>query len=117
MVRVDFHAMTLFIGPAIWSWLRRHVGQRLARFITGSVLPEVIAVICILALVWGSIVIFLHHDAQSAQALALQSTSNLVRAFEESTRRTIGQIDQILRSARATYQFQGRDFSFDAWAR
>jgi diguanylate cyclase (GGDEF)-like protein len=75
------------------------------------------AVICILASLWGSIGVFLYHDTRSAEALALQSTSNLVRAFEESTRRTISQIDQILRSARATHQIQGGGFSFDTWAR
>ncbi len=68
-------------------------------------------------LLWGSIGVFLYHDAHGAEALALQSTSNLVRAFEESTRRTISQIDQILRSARATHQIHGADFNFDAWAR
>jgi hypothetical protein len=41
-----------------------------------------------LALPWGSIGVFLYHDALGAEALAVQSTSNLVRAFEESTRRT-----------------------------
>jgi len=80
-------------------------------------LPEVIAVICILTLLWGSIGIFLYRDGLSAEALARQSTRNLARAFEESTRRTVTQIDQILRSARATHQIQGRDFSFDTWAR
>ena len=52
-----------------------------------------------------------------AEAAAAQASSNLAHAFEESTRRTIGQIDQILRSARAFYAAEGPRFSFDDWAR
>lgn len=80
-------------------------------------MPELIAIGCFLALLWTSISIVLNHEYRSAEAAAMQSTGNLARAFEESTRRTIGQIDQILLSARAFHSAQGDRFDFDEWAR
>ena len=82
-----------------------------------SVIPELIAIGCFLVLLWASIGIAINHEYDTAKSAAMQSTANLARAFEESTRRTIGQIDQILLSARAFYSAQGDRFDFNEWAR
>jgi diguanylate cyclase (GGDEF)-like protein len=87
------------------------------RFTGESLLPEVAALGCFLALLWGAITVVLQHEYASAEVAAVQSTSNLARAFEESTRRTIGQIDQLLLSARGFYLAEGTHFDFDEWAR
>ena len=96
--------------------LRPVIGGHLP-FTGESLLPELIAVGCFLALLWASIAIVLSHEYRSAETTAVQSTGNLARAFEESTRRTIGQIDQVLLSARAFYAAQGARFDFNEWAR
>ena len=82
-----------------------------------SVLPELGAIACFLILLWASIALAIRHEYDTAKNSAIQSTTNLARAFEESTRRTIGQIDQILLSARAFYSAQGDHFNFGDWAR
>jgi diguanylate cyclase (GGDEF)-like protein len=91
-------------------------GSRL-RFSSESLLPELAAIGCFLALLWVSIGTVLNHEYRSAETAAVQTTGNLARAFEESTRRTIGQIDQILLSARAFRLAQGARFDFNEWAR
>jgi len=107
-----------------WRWIaslsgksRLRIGSRQLRFSGESLVPELAAIGCFLALLWVSIGILLHHEYRSAETTAMQTTGNLARAFEESTRRTIGQIDQILLSARAFYRAQGAQFDFDEWAR
>jgi hypothetical protein len=90
---------------------------RLVRVNTDSLLPELAALFCLLALLWASVAIALSHEYYATELAAEQSTGNLARAFEESTRRTIGEIDQTLLSARASYAAQGEQFRFDQWAR
>jgi len=97
--------------------LRLPPGGGRLRFTSESLLPELAAIACFLALLWTSIGVVLDHEYHSAETAAMQSTGNLARAFEESTRRTIGQIDQILLSARAFYAAQGARFDFNEWAR
>lgn len=80
-------------------------------------LPELAAIVGFLALLWASIIIAINHEHYTAETAADRSTSNLALAFEESTRRTISQIDQILLSARAFYAVEGTHFNFDKWAR
>ncbi len=106
--------------PMLASLLRklaRRIGGHLVRSDTESLLPELVAVLCLLALLWASITIALTHEYSATETAAKQSASNLARAFEESTRRTIGEIDQILLSARAFYTAQGERFNFNEWAR
>jgi len=99
--------------PALPGWLRRHV---VPHFSSESLLPEAFAIAGFLALLWAGVAITLNLEYRSAEDAARQATSNLARAFEESTRRTIGQIDQILRGAAAFYAAQGSRFSFADWA-
>ncbi len=76
------------------------------------------AVGCFLILPWIGIASGASmHEYQHAKAAAVQSTANLAQALEESTRRTIGQIDYILLSARALRAAQGDRFDFHEWAR
>ncbi len=82
-----------------------------------SLLPEVVAICCFLAFVWVSIFVALHHEYLATESAAEQTTGNLARAFEESTRRAVSQIDQVLLSARAFYKAQGTQFDFDEWSR
>jgi diguanylate cyclase (GGDEF)-like protein len=98
------------------TW-RPRIGSGGLRFSGQSLLPELAAIGCFLALLWISIGVVLDHEYHTAEAAAVQSTGNLARAFEESTRRTIGQIDQILLSARAFHTAQGARFDFNEWAR
>ncbi|HTB45916.1 MAG TPA: EAL domain-containing protein [Acetobacteraceae bacterium] len=97
--------------------LRTLFGGSRLRFSSESLLPELAAIGCFLTLLWVSIGIVLDHEYRSAETAAEQTTSNLARAFEESTRRTIGQIDQILLSARAFHSAEGSRFDFNEWAR
>jgi len=97
--------------------LARRIADRPARVNTHSLLPELTALLCLLALLWASITIALSHEYYATELAAEQSTGNLARAFEESTRRTIGEIDQTLLSARASYAAQGEQFHFGEWAR
>lgn len=83
---------------------------------TETPLPELIAIGCFLILPWIGITVGLHHEYRSAQAAAVRATGNLAQALEESTRRTIGQIDYILLSARALQVAQGERFNFRRWA-
>jgi len=82
-----------------------------------SVMPEFAAIACFLILLWASIALAIRHEYEIAKSTAIQTTANLARAFEQSTWRTIGEIDQILLSARALYSAQGDRFNFDDWAR
>ena len=82
-----------------------------------SIWPGIVTISGLLVFLWVSIVIAMLHEYNSTDIGAEQSSSNLARAFEESTRRTISQIDQILLSARAFYHAKGDQFDFDAWAR
>ena len=82
-----------------------------------STLPELIAIAGFLVLLWASIGVAIEHEYNTARTSAVQTTANLARAFEESTRRTISQIDQILLSARAFYSAEGDKFNFNDWAR
>jgi len=113
-----------------WRWLRvptaaialpiatlaRTLRGYLVRSSTRPLLPELAAVFCFLTLLWASILIALNHEYHAAEVSAVQSTGNLARAFEESTRRTIDEVDQILLSVRAFSSAQGQRFDFRTWA-
>lgn len=96
-----------------WPRLRR------SRVLTAGIwlLPEAVAIMCVLALLWAAIAVALNHEYYNAESAAKQATSNLARAFEESTRRTVSEIDQILLSGRAAYALEGQKFNFREWAK
>jgi len=95
----------------------RWIVGHLVRVNTDTLLSELTALLCLLALMWASITIALTHEYYATELAAEQSTGNLARAFEESTRRTVGEIDQTLLSARAAYAARGEQFQFSEWAR
>jgi diguanylate cyclase (GGDEF)-like protein len=86
-------------------------------YVGRSLWPELLAIVCFLLLPWIGIAAALHHEAVRARTAAEASTANLAQALEESTRRTVGQIDYILLSARAMRAVQGDKFDFHGWVR
>ena len=111
------HLPVVAIVSVIAHLGRQIIRSRLLRPLTTPLLPELAAIGCFLALLWISIGIALNYEYRAAETVAVQSTSNLARAFEESTRRTIDEIDQLLLSARAFYSEQGERFDFNRWVR
>lgn len=124
--------MTVDPGPSDGSEVPRQIFEVVTRsfkrvwrafgfcvpgFRANSVLPELVAIGCFLVLPWVGIGVALRHEYHSIENAAERSTGNLARALEESTRRTIGQIDSILLSARALQAAQGERFDFHEWVR
>ncbi len=79
--------------------------------------PEFLAVLALLALIWISISILLTRERQHAVDAALGTTAALAKAFEESTKRIITEVDQTLLSARASYMLEGDNFDIQKWAK
>ena len=82
-----------------------------------SILPEIIAILGLVALLWVSIGILLTRERQHAIDAAMNTTAVLAKAFEEGTKRIITEIDQTLLSARASYLMEGDDFDIQKWAK
>jgi diguanylate cyclase (GGDEF)-like protein len=82
-----------------------------------QLLPELLAIGVIVALIWMSAGILVKQEYADSEREAIQGTSNLARAFEESTRRAISEIDQTLLSARGFFAVQGSRFDMVEWAR
>ena len=80
-------------------------------------MPEVAAILGLIALVWVSIAILLVRERQNAVDAARNTTTILATAFEESTKRIITEIDQTLMSARESYLLEGDKFDIMEWAR
>ena len=80
------------------------------------VLPECIAILVCISLVWFSELAPLNRDRAAAEAAAADTTSNLAHAFDENTERVIAGIDQILLTARAAYFEQRGTFNVVDWA-
>jgi diguanylate cyclase (GGDEF)-like protein len=99
------------------QWLRLGLGKVASTFKAETLWPELLALACFLILPWIGISEALHQEYGHARAAAEESTANLARALEESTRRTIGQIDYILLSARAQRVALGDRFDFQDWVR
>jgi diguanylate cyclase (GGDEF)-like protein len=97
------------------AWSARWISGLLPGFKTESLWPELLAIGGFLLLPWIGIGMALHHEYYDVEAAAVQSTANLAQALEESTRRTVGEIDTILLSARAMRAAQGEGFSLRDW--
>lgn len=95
---------------------RKQAGRRGMRFFASLPVPALIAVCSFVVMLWVFVGLWTNHEYHSALKSAKQQTSNLTLAFEESTRRVIGQINQTLLSARAFYLAQGEHFDFLEWA-
>jgi diguanylate cyclase (GGDEF)-like protein len=99
------------------GFVRSRISSRFPHARGDSLLPELMAIGCFLILPWIGLTLALKHEYYRAEAAAVVSTGNLAQALEESTRRTIGQIDYILLSARAMQAAQREHFDFNNWAR
>ena len=78
-------------------------------------LPEIVAICFCIALIWFSLLVPLAQERRDAEQAAVETTSNLARAFEENTDRIVSGIDQILLSARAAYADNERGFDIRNW--
>ena len=80
-------------------------------------LPEILAILALITLVWISIGVLLIREREHAVDAAMNTTSILSKAFEESTKRIITEIDQTLLSARTAYLLEGDGFDLQKWAK
>jgi diguanylate cyclase (GGDEF)-like protein len=103
------------IHPVLW--LRRRLRAVTTTFKADTLWPELLAICCFLILPWVGIAAAIEHEYGNARSAAVLTTANLAQVLEESTRRTIGQIDYILLSARALRAAQGEHFDFHDWVR
>jgi diguanylate cyclase (GGDEF)-like protein len=100
--------------PASWyARLRRAARSHEALLI----LPEFLVIAATVALLWAGITATLAQQRAEATQSAYRVTASLARAYDESTKRIIGESDQTLLSVRAFYRAMGSDFSLQAWAR
>ncbi len=91
---------------------RMHHGKAFSALI---VLPECLAVLVCITLVWVSLLMPLEQEKRGAQLAAMATTSNLARAFDENADRIVSGIDQILLSARAAYAETKGPFDLNEW--
>ena len=82
-----------------------------------STMPELGAILGMIALVWVSIALLLVRERDHAIDAAQNNTTVLATAFEESTKRIITELDQTLLSARASYEMEGSEFDIGRWAK
>jgi diguanylate cyclase (GGDEF)-like protein len=81
------------------------------------ILPEFLVIVVAITALWAGILTTLGQQRVAARRQAYQSTASLARAYDESTKRIIGEADQTLLSVRAFYTALGPRFSLPAWAR
>ncbi len=104
-------------------WLHEAVGGagrtllNIERARRASLFTEATVVLAFVLLVWTSIGLVLIRERNSELSAAINSTGSLARAFEESTRRTLSEIDQSLLSARAFFVEEGAAFRVSEWAK
>jgi diguanylate cyclase (GGDEF)-like protein len=94
------------------NWLNHRARDRDAVVL----LPECIAIVFCLSLIWISLWMPPAQERRDAEAAAVETTSNLARAFEENSERIISGIDEILLTARAAYADNEKDFDIVRWA-
>jgi diguanylate cyclase (GGDEF)-like protein len=97
---------------ALAAWLRRPTLSRVL-----FMLPECLALLGILGLIWLGIWMTLIDQRRNAADAAVRDTGNLARAFEENTARIIAAADQIILSIRADKAREGPMFDLLEWTR
>lgn len=115
-----FRRFTAFRIP-VHSWITA-VTSAFSRFRASArglrpLLPEFLAILALVTLVWISIGALLIRERQHAVDTAVNTTAVLSKAFEESTKRIVTEIDQTLLSARTAYQMEGDSFDLQKWAK
>ncbi len=97
--------------------LRRRVSAYLDGRDTLKLLPECVAVIGFIGVIWFSIGAMLGQQYDAAERAAVRDTGNLAHAFEANTERIVAGIDQILLSVRTAYADAPDSFDPNAWQR
>ncbi len=98
------------------------IGRRRRRGGTGPgrdilfVLPECVAMLVMLALIWAGIGNALLNARRNATDAAGRDTRNLAQAFSENTERIVAGADRALLSLRAAYVREGASFDLRGWA-
>ena len=96
----------------LWRLMRRALIGRGLR----SVLPEMLAILGLLGMIWVSTVIILERERAHALETARSITVALSEAFAETTARIVSEVDQTLLSARTSLAQLGKDFDIQRWA-
>jgi diguanylate cyclase (GGDEF)-like protein len=116
--------------PGQTFWLSATNGlHRVSRYIDGKIpqlspiarelralLPECIAILGLLALIWGSTGIILWREHAHEFEVARGTIGALSKAYAESTARIVSEIDQTILSARTSYAQLGANFDISKWA-
>ena len=97
----------------LWRLMRRALFGRGLR----SVLPEMLAILGLLGMIWVSTVIILERERAHELETARSMTVALSEAFAETTARIVSEVDQTLLSARTSLAQLGKDFDIRRWAR
>ena len=112
-------------GYGLVSSLRRGIGRAVARIalrddlgrVLRAVLPECLAIVGLLGMIWGSTTVILWREHAHELEVARGVTVALSKAFAETTTRIVSEVDQTLLSARTSYAQLGQDFDIQRWAR
>ena len=97
---------------SLWRLTRRALFGRGLR----SVLPEMLAILGLLGMIWVSTVIILARERAHELETARSMTVALSEAFAETTARIVSEVDQTLLSARTSLSQLGKDFDIQRWA-
>ena len=100
------------VANRLWRLMRRALIGRGLR----SVLPEMLAILGLLGMIWVSTVIILERERAHALETARSITVALSEAFAETTARIVSEVDQTLLSARTSLAQLGKDFDIQRWA-
>jgi hypothetical protein len=103
---------TIGVVSRLWRLTRRALFGRGLR----SVLPEMLAILGLLGMIWVSTVIILKRERAHEQETARSMTVALSEAFAETTARIVSEVDQTLLSARTSVAQLGKDFDIQRWA-
>jgi signal transduction histidine kinase/CheY-like chemotaxis protein len=71
----------------------------------------------LIALMWLSVLAYLHGDRRQAFEISAQRTGTLARAFAESTQRTLAEVDKTLIILRTAYEANPAEFHLPAFTR
>jgi diguanylate cyclase (GGDEF)-like protein len=82
-----------------------------------SVLPECLAIICLLGMIWTSTGVIIWRERAHEMEEARGMTTALSKAFAETTARIVSEIDESLLNIRTSYAREGGDFDIQLWAR
>jgi len=94
---------------------RLNLGQALSRF--RQLLPECLAILGCLGLIWGVVVLTTLQMRANALNSAADETATLARAFSESSERISAELDQSLLAMRTAVREKGSDFDLMGWVR